>query len=417
MKKIIISIGNLLLLVLIGISLAGCTTQVHAKDLMAGIKPQEVTGKVTDERFVDSQFNLSLKLLKASVKESENENVLVSPLSILLALSMTANGADGQTKSEMESLLGNNIPIEELNEYIYTYLNSLPSNKDNRVKIANSIWFRDNENIVSVNKKFLQTNANYYNAQMYKSPFDDQTLKDINNWCNLHTDGMIKKILDAIEPDDIMFLINALVFDSKWDKPYKEDEIFKSKFTSINNVKQDVEMMRSEEAYYLIDENTEGFIKPYKDNHYSFVALLPSQLINIYDYINGLTKESLTNLLNNAKNAYVLATMPKFSYEYEIRLNKTLKELGMPTAFNPSLADFSKLGKSNLGNIYIGEVLHKTFISVDELGTKAGAVTSVGMKLTSCPAGYKIDLDRPFVYMIIDNTTKLPIFIGVVTEV
>lgn len=424
MKKIYKSLISFALLFGIIFSLSGCVKGINAYDLMEGVKAESVEGKALDDIYYGSQFNLSVELFKASTKESANQNVLVSPLSVLLALAMTANGADGQTKTEMESVLGNGIPVEELNEYIYTYVNSLSSNKDYKFKIANSIWFNDNEYIVDVNQKFLQTNANYYNAQLYKTKFNQKALNDINNWCDIHTDGMIKEILDNVSADDIMYLINAIVFDAKWGAPFKKEDVSNGKFNSIKNIQQDVTMMSSDEYIYLQELNeegeiiTEGFIKNYMDRKYSFAALLPPQHININDFINELTGERLMNILENQRNTSLSIVMPKFTHDYEINLNEVLKGLGMTTAFDSDNANFSKMGTSNLGNIYIGEVIHKTFIEVSELGTKAGAVTSVGMKAESSePTGYRVVLDRPFVYMILDNETNLPIFIGVVMEV
>ncbi len=127
----------------------------------------------------------------------------------MLALAMTANGADGQTKAEMEELLGGNIKLNDLNEYLYALVKNMPSNEKNKLKISNSIWFKDADQF-SVNKDFLQTNANYYNVVVYKSAFDSQTVKDINNWVNENTDGMIDKILEQINENEIMYLINAV---------------------------------------------------------------------------------------------------------------------------------------------------------------------------------------------------------------
>ena len=178
-------------------------------------------------------------------------------------------------------------------------------------------------------------------------------------------------------------------------------------------------MMTSEERLYLCDENSTGFIKNYSGGKYSFAALLPNEGIDIYEYIQGLTGERLQNTFDGAQASAVKATMPKFSYEYESSLNDALKKLGMNSAFDESKADFSKMGKSSNGNIFISEVKHKTFICVDERGTKAGAVTSVAMDNGAADpmSMHSVKLDRPFVYMIIDNDTNLPLFIGAVTDI
>lgn len=419
---------SLLLICAMTVSLTGCGAgaknpdfylkKVQAADLMDSVKAGEVSGKAADDTFLRAQMKLTVDLFKSSVQESKNENVLISPLSIQLALAMTANGADGETRKEMEALLGDGLSIEELNKYLYTRINSLPSEDKYKLGIANSIWFRDDENRLTVEQDFLQTNADYYDAQIYKSAFDDQTVKDINHWVAGHTNGMIDEILDQIDPDTVMYLINALVFDAKWEKTYELSDIWDGTFTAVSGDTRKVKMMNSTEGKYLDDGKATGFIKDYKDGKYSFAALLPNENVDIYDYIDGLTNEGLLQTIKNAGAGSVMAIMPKFSYEYELTMNDLLKKLGMPSAFNRGIADFSKLGHSSYGNIYIGNVLHKTFIAVDELGTKAGAVTSVEMKNESAMlTDREVRLDRPFVYMIIENGTGLPIFIGTVMDI
>lgn len=417
-KKMFLAILSLILICSMAVNLTGCATKVQATDLMEGVKANTVTGKVADDAFAQSQMRLAVELFQSSVLESKDENVLISPLSIQLALAMTANGAEGETRAEMETLLASEIPLEDLNEYLYSYVNNLPSAEKYKLQIANSIWFRDDEGRLQVEKDFLQKNADYYGAQAYKAAFDDQTLKDINNWVKGHTDGMIDSILDQIDDDAVMYLINALVFDAEWQHVYDKSDVYKGKFTNIDGTEKQVDMMHSEETVYLQDENATGFMKPYSGSKYSFAALLPNEGVDINEYIAGLTGEKLMKTLNTPQLGMVMATLPKFSYEYELTMNDVLKELGMPTAFNEAKADFSKLGESSRGNIFIGEVLHKTFISVDELGTKAGAVTKVEMNDESAPMSeWVVNLNRPFVYMIIDNESKLPVFIGLVAAI
>ena len=417
-KKVVLTLLSILLVCSIVLNLTGCATKVQAADLMEGVKANTVPGKAADDAFAQSQMRLAVDLFQSSVLESKDENVLISPLSIQLALAMTANGADGNTKAEMEALLGGEISLEDLNEYLYSYVNNLPSAEKYKLQIANSIWFRDDEGRLQVEKGFLQKNADYYGAQAYKAVFDDQTLKDINNWVKDHTDGMIDSILDQIDEDAVMYLINALVFDAEWQHVYDKSDVYKGKFTNIGGTEKQVDMMHSEETVYLQDENAIGFMKPYSGSKYNFAVLLPNEGVDIYEYIAGLTGESLMETLSTPQLGMVMATLPKFSYEYELTMNDVLKELGMPSAFSGDTADFSKMAHSSRGNIYIGDVLHKTFISVDEMGTKAGAVTKVQMNDESAPMSeWVVTLNRPFVYMIIDNETNLPVFIGTVMDV
>ena len=266
-------------------------------------------------------------------------------------------------------------------------------------------------------KDFLQTNADYYRASAYKAPFDQQTVKDINNWVKDKTDGLIKNVLDEIDHDTLMYLINALVFDAEWEEVYRKNDVGDGIFTALNGEKRDVEIMRSKESCYLDDGQATGFVKDYKGRRYSFAALLPNEGIAIEDYIASLSGMRLAKTIREAKEECVDVQMPKFSYDYEVKMNDTLQSLGIIHAFDKSAADFSRIGSSGDGNLYIGGVLHKTYISVDEKGTQAGAATVVSISGESAMIGHSVKLDRPFVYLIMDNATRLPLFIGSVLDI
>ena len=389
-----------------------------AANLMEGFSPNIVHGKPADTAFIASMADFSIELFKETVADKENS--LISPLSVMLALSMTANGANNETLAQIESLLGNGISLDDLNEYLYGYVKGLPSKDKSKINIANSIWFRDYGSQLWVEQNFLQKNADYYGAEIYKSAFNDETLNEINDWVKLNTDGMIDKILEEINPSTVMYLINAVAFDAEWESIYSMNNILEGVFTDINGKMQSVDFMKSEEYKYLDDGNATGFIKPYANSQYSFVALLPNKGISVEKYIKTLTGTELIKTISNAADATVDTSMLKFSYDYVIKMNDALIALGMPDAFDDNMADFSRIDSSvSYGNnIFIDEVLHKTFISVDELGTKAGAVTKVEMRMGGIPRYDKtVVLDRPFVYAIIDNVTGLPVFIGAVMMV
>ena len=377
----------------------------------------EDTSANMDSSFIASQMRLSVDLFKASVLESQNENVLVSPLSVQLALAMIANGAAGETRDEMEALLGGGASLEELNEYLFSYVKSLPSDEKYKLGIANSIWFRDKEDF-RINEEFLSTNEDYYGADMYKKPFDDSTLNEINAWVDEHTDGMIEKIIDRMDPDSLMYLINAVVFDAEWADIYDEDHVSEGLFTSLSGAKRSVEMMSSKEHKYLDDGNATGFVKNYNGGKYGFAVLLPNKGVDLYEYVSGLTGGDMLETLSGASKCKVVAQMPKFSSDYSINMDEFLPESSMPTAFNPTLADFS--GITDSVPLYISKVIHKTHIEVGERGTRAGAVTAVPLAPGASPNPEDIKyvtLDRPFVYMIIDNATNLPVFIGTTIDI
>lgn len=403
------------LLVAMAVSFVGCAASGNASDLMNGIKASFVSERKADDAFVSSQMKLALKLLQASAEKGGN--ICISPLSIQLALAMTANGAAGQTRLEMENVLGNGLPVEELNEYLHSYADSLPTDEKCSLRLANSIWFRDDAQALVIEESFLQTNADFYGAQISAAPFNDKTLNDINAWVRENTDGSVEKILDSIEEENIMYLLNAVAFDAQWAQPYNEWDVHDGIFLTTHGEAHEVEQMHSMESIYLEDNLATGFVKQYAGD-YSFAVLLPNEDISLESYVSQLTVESVQQTLENAQEGIVVASIPKFSYDFSLCMNDILAELGMPTAFDSEKADFSAMGHAPGKNIYISEVLHKTYIGVDTLGTKAGAVTKVAMNATGAiEVQWTVTLDRPFLYMILDNANNLPVFIGTVTDI
>ena len=211
-----------------------------------------------------------------------------------------------------------------------------------------------------------------------------------------------------------MYLLNALSFDAEWRSVYKESQVRDGVFTAQDGSEQTAAFMHSIEYEYLEDDSASGFVKYYADGKYAFAALLPNEGVSIGDYINELTSEHLAEVFDSAQNFEVDAAIPKFDTEYGVLLNDILYSMGMTDAFDAASADFSGIGVSGKGRLYIGQVVHKTHITVDEKGTKAGAVTMVSAPASDAmPVETKtVHLDRPFVYMIIDCETFLPVFIG-----
>ncbi len=414
-SRIYLAIVSLLVLFAFAFNMAGCTKQIQSENLMQGITPRNVEAEKTPISQNAAVTDFALRLFRAS--NENGKNTLISPLSVLCALSMTANGAEEETLSQMEAVLG--MTKDELNLYLYSYVKSLPQDEKYKLSLANSIWFTEDERF-SVNQEFLQTVADYYGADVYRAPFNKQTCDDINSWVKQRTDEMIPEILDDISPDAVMYLVNALAFDAEWDDIYKETQVRDGKFTREDGVKQDVEFMYSSESKYLEDEFAAGFIKYYKGGKYAFVALLPREDMSVSDYVSTLDGESLNALLANPKHATVHTSIPKFETEYSVEMSDILKSMGMTAAFDADAADFGRIGSSTAGNIYISRVLHKTFISVAEKGTKAGAATVVEMN--DCAAAESTEskevyLDRPFVYMLIDCENNIPFFIGTMTDI
>lgn len=359
----------------------------------------------------------------ASMPQDVNEkieagkNVLVSPLSVISALAMTAGGAKGETLGQVEEVFGMSVP--ELSAFLSEYQAGLPAGKNYKLSMANGIWFTDDQRF-TVEPDFLQACADSFGAAARKAPFDDSTLKEINQWVKENTDGMIEEILDGIPADAVMYLVNALAFDAEWERIYRQYEVREGEFTKEDGTVQQAEMMYSEEGQYLEDENATGFLKYYADRKYAYVALLPKEGMSVAEYVDTLDGGKLLDILANPTQFQVNAAIPKYENEYSAELSDMLQQMGMSDAFDTGKADFSGIGHSTDGNIFISRVLHKTYIAVDERGTKAGASTAVEIQ-DECAMleDYirTVYLNRPFLYMIIDCESNLPVFIGTVGAV
>ena len=274
----------ILMLLSIPAQMTSCALNVKASELSAGYT-REVTeaGKVTDQfKTAMADFSLALTNTTVSLEKEGKANHLVSPLSALICLSMLANGAEGETLAQMEAVLG--MPIDALNKALYAYTSGLYTGKDCKVSVADSIWYRDGDSF-SVREEFLQTCADWYEAQQYAAPFDETTRKDINKWVDHYTDGMIDSILeDPIPAEAVMYVVNALVFDAKWEEEYEKKDILTDTFTSLSGTESSVTMLRSEESRYLTVEGGFGVAKPYKGSAYCFVGLLPEEGTDIYEF-------------------------------------------------------------------------------------------------------------------------------------
>ena len=416
-KKNVILLG---LSALLAASLTGCGKPSQTVDLTQRIIGNSATNDPVSPADAVVATEFGVRLFQQSIKTSseETENTLISPVSVLYALSMTANGAEGETLAQMENVLG--ASVSALNKYLYDYRTSLPQGDKYQLKSANSIWFRDSADF-TVKEDFLVANVNWYDAGIYKAPFNSSTVKDINKWVSDNTDKMIPGILNEIPAEAVMYLINALSFDAEWDIIYKENQIRKDIFTEEDGTQYKTELMYDEEHAYLKDDNAQGFLKYYKDKKYAFAALLPDEGIRIADYIETLKGESLHQLLANPISSTVQTAIPKFEVSYDTEMSSLFQELGMTNAFDPNAANFSGISSVSHadGNLYINRILHKTYISVDERGTRAGAVTAVEMDALGALLEPPITLylNRPFVYMIIDCEENVPLFIGTMMTV
>lgn len=403
------------------LTLGGCDgaeKPVSATELMPSPAKRDGAGAipVLAEGQLSASYDLAVNLLRQS---SSEENVLLSPLSATFALAMLANGAAGQTLAQIEQVAG--MDAAALTELLASYLAFIDGNGACPLSLANSVWLRQDD-ALEVEGAFLATCADDLGASVFEAPFDSSTVSDINNWVSNHTQELIPQILDQIAGNALLYLVNALAFDAEWSDPYEDAQVEQHEFHPLDAEAQQIELMRSRESRYLENEQFTGFMRPYKNWSFAFVGLLPKEEVDPLEALGSLSGGEFVQLLDPINYTVVDAGLPKFSLEYGTELAEALAALGMPDAFDVDAADLSAMGSHPSGNLYVSRVIHKTFIEVNERGTKAAAATAIENSSGSAgpsesePEVKEVVLDRPFLYLIVDDDTGLPVFIGTVNS-
>ena len=371
--------------------------------------------KPKEEVETPEKKDATLKLIKEINVE---ENYLVSPYSIKIALGMLKEGAKENTFTEIDNLIGK-IEYKDLST-------------DGKISVSNGLFVK-NKYKELVEKDFTDTLKDKYKSEIVYDDFN--TPKVINDWVNEKTKGMIEKILNDIDPDYVTGVINAVAVDLKWESPFVCENTEKEKFTKADGTEIDAEMMHksytSSSNKYFETENGKGVIIPYEkigDTTLEFVGILPNKTVK--NYISNFSQTEIDNIDKNAKTAndsYIIRLgLPRFSYEYTVEdFISNLTNLGIKDVFNSEKANLyniiskEKLEVNNIGNLYVSTAIHKTFIELSEKGTKAAAVTYFGVDENSAveeepPTYVDITFDKPFVYMIRDKDTKEILFFGAV---
>ena len=389
-------------------------------DLMEGIVPRQRSGipaPITNDA-ATAATDFAVRLFRTASDGADN--ALLSPLSVLSALAMLTNGARDETLAQIETAVG--MTVGEMNDFFLSYLAGLSRGEKSELTLSDSIWFRSDGSI-EIDPAFLQTNADVYGADAYGAPFDEGTLRKINEWVNEKTDGMIPSLLDEISRNAVLYLINALSFDAEWKQHFESDYVrtgdFKTGSGEIVTVSYMQEInFHGTGTYYLADERAVGMYKYYDGEQYAFVALLPNEGISVSDYLASLDGGKLRSLLSQKQQpAELRVKIPKFEIKYETELAGALAQMGMTDVFDSERADLSGIGRSPFGNLYLDCVIHKTFIAVNEKGTRAGATSALGIYGATADAELKeVYLTRPFVYMLIDCNAGLPLFIGTLND-
>ncbi|NQU87747.1 MAG: serpin family protein [Mariniphaga sp.] len=408
MKKII---ATLLIALVVFVS---CNQESNSPDEISNIELDEKSSQL-----IEADNELGFELFQKINSEAEDENLMISPLSVSVALAMAYNGADGDTKSEMEQTLKVfGLSTEEINASYQFLINALQSlDEDVVFELANAIFY---EKTFSVKSAFLGVNENIYNAEVSGLDFSNPSaVETINNWVADKTNHKIETIIDQLDPMDVMVLLNAVYFNGIWQTKFDDEGTHELPFLKNNGTVIDVAMMNKEDKVeYTSNDFFSAVQLPYGTGQYKMVVFLPASGKNSDDIINSLSVSNWKNWMESfQEKEHVVVTMPRFKYRYELELNDVLKEMGMVKAFSDQNANFSKISDIF---IYISSVIHKTYIDVNENGTEAAAVTAITFSTTSAgpEQAQKIyfTVDKPFVYVIIEKDTNAILFIGEVTH-
>lgn len=357
------------------------------------------------------------------------KNSMLSPLSAYLCLSMCANGAGGITKSEMEKVLG--LDMDALNLYCANLYSRINENKqlEEHLSTSNAIWYNDAYGILP-KKNFLDVNALYYGADLYKANFKNVNVADdVNLWISEKTDGMIKKMLDEVNDESMMLLVNTLLFESRWAQVggYNRTNV---DFTDSDGRTKSVSGFYSTGYSYFKSENFHAFKTAYEANGIAFYGILPTddgkyggKDVDFDSVIAGFDANEMYGILNGRqRELYMVHAMtPCFKFDYEVQLSDYFAKNGMPSAFDMWGADFSNMYETtDAFNVYISNILQKTAIELDENGTKAAAATVIVNATAMDPSQFtqiQMYLDRPFIFMIVDEVSGVPLFVGSVANV
>jgi len=382
-------------------------------DKASGQSSHEISLAQSSNKF---GFNIFKEIINS--KHGKDKNVFISPLSISMALTMTYNGANGETKEAMAKTLElSDMSIDNVNDS-YAGLIELLTHLDPDVtfEIANSIWFRQG---YEIEKEFIDINHSCFHAQVRNLNFSAPDAADIiNAWVDDNTSGKIKEIVSKpIDPLMVMFLINAIYFYGDWTYPFKAKDTQDDEFTLLDDAKTSCKMMHKEQSLsYFENSDFQAVNLPYGDKVFSMTVILPKPEIHIDKLTSMLNNDSWENWLSNFTKQNGSLYLPKFKLEYGLSLVDALKAMGMDIAFAPGKADFSGINEKE--KLFISEVKHKTFVRVDEKGTEAAAVTSVGMMTTSLPPqpAFVMRVDRPFIFVISENKSQSILFMGKIIE-
>ena len=379
------------------------------QDEEENVKPKEIVLRAPLQKRVVQDNDFAFELLRKTIENNDDENVFLSPMSVSIALGMALNGAENETETQIASVLQlRDMTYAEINEYYKIMQSNLPG-VDPKVKlsIANAVWY---DKLFNVKQSFLDVNAENFDAYIKMLDFQSPAALDtINSWCSRKTNKLIPTILDEIPAEAAMYLTNAVYFKGLWSQKFDKKNTREADFRNVNNQNVRVNMMSLKDTFmYSEDETAQYLSMPYGGKAFSMTVMLPVEGKSTDSLLVGFDATKWQNIQTGMTGREVQVFMPRLKVENKFKLKETLEDMGMPVAFTP-MANFSGISDTP---VMISDVIHKTYVTVDEEGTEAAAVTAVQFEYTSTPEYKLFNVNRSFVFIISEKSTGVILFAG-----
>ena len=424
MKKLFLYAGLLALLVAAGCKSDGNEpipepkptpgTTVDTTRHITPVVPVEL--KKAEKVARDNAFTFDL--LRAVRKHSTDANVLISPLSVSMALNMTLNGAVGTTADEMRAALRESgYSTADINAYSRELREALlRADPKTTIGIANSIWYRQG---ATVKAPFIEANRTHYDAEVQALDFSSPSATaTINGWCARKTNNKIKEIVKQVDPTTFMYLINAVYFKGAWTTRFEKKNTHSMIFRRADGSTQTVQMMNIMDTFRYASSDVCDYLEMDYGNHaFSMVIMLPKDGKTTRDVIAMMDGKKWADAIQSLTLKKIPVFLPRFKAECEYPMHEhILPDMGMKLPFNPMLADLSGIADIGaFGRLFISSVIHKTFVQVDEEGTEAAGITLVGIENSVKSSFFMVD--RPFLFVIREKSTGVILFIGEIGEI
>ena len=406
--------------------LAGLVLQQEAKSFSSltnlATKPQPqliaMQTEVSTSELVEANNRFSFKLFSQLQPQSPSQNLFISPQSVAIALGMTRNGTDGETLAEINQTLGlaKLDPAQVDNRYDKLIPALTTTDPSLKLAIANSLWVNQN---IKLKAPFIDRSKNFYRAKVTNLDFTDPDAQiTINQWVASNTEHKIPQIVDSLSPEAAIYLINAIYFQGSWTKKFDSSQTTEQPFFRRSQTSTSVATMSQTGDYrYYENEQFQAARLPYGEaGEMGMYVFLPQPESSLEQFNQQLNLDRWQEWLTQMRSQPGNISLPKFKLEYDTELKSVLAALGIQQAFNPAQADFSAMTDSPVA---IDTVKHKAVIEVNEEGTEAAGVTSIGIRITSAmpeQQPFNLNINRPFFFVIQDDITNSILFMGNVVE-